>query len=539
MLGTIITGCAIGGLTWSCKEILNTFFKNENEIKNNEDELAISNDIWEDVWCNNNVYVRVDEENILTPLLSEIEAIPNGLKYIFKIPFGITTKDMNKCKIQIKELSNAVDVEIYHHKNDIAHIDIITEEEFKTIEGSISNAKWNKLWEELQVVTGNHNDGYKYPSLIEEKEIIGGTSYIFKMPIGKSTFHIVKNDVTIKEFLQARLIEIKTLKDNNIEIKAIYEELPTNVPYKFLERIGKGFSIPLGKGIDGFAVIDFSKMANAIISGNVGSGKSIMTKWILTYLGCMYSEDELDIYLADLKLLEIFRFKNMKHVKRFVDNVDDLIKVIHELHGIMMERYKKFRDLDVSDIYEYNKKYPNDKMKYIVLVIEEFASYSEELNSRCSKNEKYHKEILFLKTFLSLARASGIMTIATIQRPTAENMHPDIKSYLGNKVCFLAVNKISSSIMTDDEDLLCSLRGQGHGYLINQTNTENPQQEFQAFYISNDEIKEILTKKGLLRDKEELEENTIEDNIAYKKPVEKKTNNTYSKYNYDSEFDDI
>lgn len=537
MLGTIITGCAIGGLTWSCKEMLSTFFKNEN--KNNEDELAISNDIWEDIWCSNKIYVQVDEENILTPLLLEIENINNGLKYIFKMPFGITTKDMNKCKIQIKELSNAIDIEIYHHKNDIAHIDIITKEEFNTIEGSINNTKWNNLWKELEIATGNHNDGYKYPSLIGEKEITGGTSYIFKMPIGKGTSNIIKHNITIKEFLHARSIEVEALKDNNVEIKAIYEELPTNVPYKFLKRVGKGFSIPLGKTIDGFAVIDFSKMANAIIAGNVGSGKSIMTKWILTYLGCMYSENELDIYLADLKLLEIFRFKNMKHVKKFVDNVDDLIKIIHELYDIMMERYKKFRDVDVSDIYEYNEKYPKDKMKYIVLVIEEFATYSEELNSRCTKNEKYHKEILFLKTFLSLARASGIMTIATIQRPTAENMHPDIKSYLGNKICFLSVNKISSAIMSDDEDLLCGLRGKGHGYLISQANTEKPIQEFQAFNISNNEIKEMLTKNGLFRDKEELEENTTEDNIAYKKPIEKKSSNTYNKYNSDSEFDDI
>ena len=416
------------------------------------------------------------------------------------MPVGITAKDIQECKQQIKELSNAIDVEIYHDKDNIVHIDAYTEDDVKAIEGSIPTKKWNEFWKTTEVYTGNVNDGYKYPTLIEENKIPGGKSYVFKMPIGKSTFHITKQDITVKEFLKARLIEVEVRADGNVEIKAIYDELPKEVPYELIERENNGFTIPIGKSIDGVPTIDFSQRANLIVAGDIGSGKSTVTKWIITYLGCMFGVDELDIYLADLKVLELCKFRKLKHVQRFVDNVDDLITMIHELKDEMDRRYKIFAEVGVKDIYKYNEKYPNDKMKYIVLVIEEFAEYTSELNSRCGRNEKHHKEIVTLKRFLSKARASGIMTIPTIQRPTAENMHPDIKSYLGNKIGLLATNKLSSAVICDDEELLLNLRGQGHGYFISQTNPKKPREEFQAFYIDDDEIEELLKEKDLLRD---------------------------------------
>ena len=527
MLGAIIAGCAVGGLTWSCKEILNMFLKNKDN--ENEDELAISNDIWEDIWCSNNVYVQVDEENILTPVLSEIEKINNGFKYIFKMPFGITTKDMNKCKTQIKELSNAIDVDVYHHKNDIAHIDIMTKEEFNTIEGSINNAKWNKLWDELEVVTGNYNDGYKYPSLIDEKEIIGGTSYTFQMPIGKSSVHIIKQEITVKEFLQARMIEIEPLDGNRIEIRAIFEELSELIPLKFLSRSYKdSFEIPIGKFIDGYAVLNFEKVANVLDAGMQGSGKSIATKSALTY-----APDELEIYISDLKVVELNRFKRMKHVVKYVDTIQETGAMIKELKEIMQNRYKIFDKYEVSDIYEFNRKYPELKMPYILVVIEEIAEYTMSLPPKDYKVGYGVHESDMLSDLMFKARASGMCIWCTVQRPTKDSLSQNAKSSFGNVLGFKTATIEDSKIICGEEKLKY-LRGRGHGYFI----TEGINKEFQGFYIDNDEIKEILTKKGLLRDKKELEKHT-ENNIAYKQPTIKKVSNTYNTSKLDSDFDDI
>lgn len=495
MLGAVIAGCAIGGITYSCKEIYKTFFS----IKLDENDSTISKETWNNIWCYNKILVEVDKDNIQIPELTGVEPIENGDRYIFSVPLGITTKDMETCEIQIKEISNATDVQIMHYKDNIIHIDISTYEDVEAFNGSIENDEWNQLWKELELTTGNYYDGYKYPRLISESKIKGGISYVFQMPIGRSSFHVEQHDITIKEFLEAKQIEVLALSKNKLEIKAIYEKLPEMIPFELVPRTSDdSYEIPVGKFIDGYAVLDFKKVANVLDAGMQGSGKSVVTKYALAYLGCMYSTKELEIYISDLKRTELNRFKNMKHVKKYVETPKDTDIMIKQLMKIMDERYKKFAEVKVSDIYEYNEKYPESKMTYIFVAIEEMSRYTS--NSYVKLYYK-NKGLLgdqneTLAELLFNARASGISFWCTVQRPTKENLSPDVKSSLGNILAFKTMNSINSKIICDDDDKLKYLRGKGNGYLI----TEGLEKEFQAFYISNDEIEQLLEDKDLLKE---------------------------------------
>lgn len=498
MLGTVIAGCAIGGLAYSCKEFYKTFFSN----KLNEGELIISKETWENIWSYNKVLVEVDKNDIQMPTLVNVEPIKNGNRYIFNVPLGITTKDMERCKIQIKEFSNANEIEILYCRSGVVHINIYHYEEIELFNGSIENDKWNELWKELELVTGNQYDGYKYPQLISENKIAGGTSYVFQMPIGRSSSHILKHDTTVKEFLEAREIEIVSLNKNKVEIKAIYDELPDFIPFELFPRTSDdSFEIPIGKFIDGYAVLDFKKVANVLDAGMQGSGKSIATKWALTYLGCMYSPKELEIYISDLKRTELNRFKNMKHVKWYVDTPSGTDIMIKNLIKIMDERYKKFAEAKVSDVYEYNEKYPENKMPYIFVAIEEMSRFTSNAYVKsyyASKNLNTDQNYN-LSELLFNARASGLSLWCTVQRPTKENLNPDVKSSLGNILAFKTMNALNSKIICDDDDKLKYLRGKGHGYLI----TDGMQKEFQSFYITNDEIEQLLEDKDLLKEENE------------------------------------
>lgn len=500
MITAVLSGCAIGGIMYSFKELSRMFFNNKSIDNNN----IISKEIWEDIWCRNDVFIEVDKDNILTPLLLSVEEITNGLKYIFKMPLGITSKDLQVCKMQVKELSNAIDVQISHQEGDIAYIDVATRSDIEVFEGTIDNERWNKLWIELELTSKISSSGYKYPALISESDIVGGVSYVFQMPVGKSSHHVLKHDITIKEFLEAKQIEILPISKNRVEIKAFYKELPEIVPFKFLPRSSEdSFEIPIGKFIDGYAVLDFKKVANVLDSGMQGSGKSIATKWALTYLGCMYTPDELQIYISDLKITELNRFENMKHVVKYVDTVKDTDIMIRELKEIMQNRYKIFKSHKVSDIYEYNKKFPESKMPYIFVAIEEISSYtvSTSLKSRYKySNEEDQNEVLSELLFKS--RASGISVWCTVQRPTKENLNQDVKSSLGNILGFKTVDGNNSIIVCGKDEKLEKLRGKGNGYFI----TEGIDKEFQGFYIENDEIDKILKDRDLLKEESEYDD---------------------------------
>ena len=80
MIGAVLSGCAIGGIVYSFKELGKLFFSNNETVINNE---IIPKEIWEDIWCRNDVFVEVDKNNILTRLLLSVEELTNGFKYLF------------------------------------------------------------------------------------------------------------------------------------------------------------------------------------------------------------------------------------------------------------------------------------------------------------------------------------------------------------------------------------------------------------------------------------------------------------------------
>ena len=163
---------------------------------------------------------------------------------------------------------------------------------------------------------------------------------------------------------------------------------------------------------------------------------------------------------------------------------------------IMDERYKLFAKYGVSDAYEYNERFPNDKLPYIFVVIEEMARFTsnKSLKDHCTKakeNDQNEK----LAELLFAGRAAAMTLWVTVQRPTKDNLSPDVKSSLGNILAFQTTNSINSRIICDSDDQLKYLRGRGHGYFIN----EGCEEEFQGFFISNKEIEKILKERNLYK----------------------------------------
>ena len=70
---------------------------------------------------------------------------------------------------------------------------------------------------------------------------------------------------------------------------------------------------------------------HSYIVGSTGGGKSICIKSILTYLVVNFSEDELSLYLGDLKYVELSLFKHCKIVKEFRTSVEDVTDMIRDL----------------------------------------------------------------------------------------------------------------------------------------------------------------------------------------------------------------
>ena len=129
-------------------------------------------------------------------------------------------------------------------------------------------------------------------------------------------------------------------------------------------------------------------------------------------------------------------------------------------------------------------------MPFILVIMVEIARYTLAKGNK-QKGEKSKSEKLTELGFE--ARGAGVFLDITVQKPTANSLPPDVKSSLGNIVALLTTDSHNSRIICDDGDKLKYLRGFGHGYIQNDLGSE----EFQSFWASDEDITNILRKKGL------------------------------------------
>lgn len=322
------------------------------------------------------------------------------------------------------------------------------------------------------------NKKEQYPKLIKTYESSKGYTYLLSVPIGLSLDDFEK----LKGALQIQLrnnIEIRDRK-GYIEIEVLSKDLPSKIDFKLPIRTKKTICIPIGEGIEGMLYIDLKENPHSYIVGQTGSGKSVATKVILTSLINMYSSNEIELYLCDLKRVELNLFANTSHCKKFVYTVSDTTELIADLLEETNRRYDLFMRNNVTDIESYNKLNGVKKLKYQVLYIEEMVLLLEDSKKKAQK---------LLKQLMAISRASGLYVICTTQRPSSDIIDNVVKSLISNRIVF-KVEDTKNSIICLDQEGAEDLQGQGHGILKVGANKT----EFRGYYITDEQVKQYTKK---------------------------------------------
>ena len=322
------------------------------------------------------------------------------------------------------------------------------------------------------------NKKEQYPKLIKTYESSKGYTYLVSCPLGLSLDDFEK----LKGALQIQLkqnIEIRERK-GYIEIEVLSKELPSKIDFKLPIRTKKTICIPIGEGIEGMLYIDLKENPHSYIVGQTGSGKSLATKVILTSLINMYSSNEIELYLCDLKRVELNLFASVRHCKKFVYTVSDTTELIADLLEETNRRYDLFMKHKVTDIESYNKLNGVKKLKYQVLYIEEMVLLLEDSKKKAQK---------LLKQLMAISRASGLYVICTTQRPSSDIIDNVVKSLISNRIVF-KVEDTKNSIICLDSEGAEDLQGQGHGILkVGATKTE-----FRGYFITDEQVRNYTKK---------------------------------------------
>lgn len=258
--------------------------------------------------------------------------------------------------------------------------------------------------------------------------------------------------------------------------------------------------IPMGQAADGSAIIgDLAKMPHLLIAGQTGSGKSVAINTVLTSLLYQNSPADLRMILVDPKRVELNLYNAIPHLLTPV--IVDPEKTIAALRWAVSEmtrRYKLCADNHARNIVEYNGGNPEEKLPYIVIVVDELA----DLMMVASKEV----EALICR-IAQMARAVGIHLIIATQRPSVDVITGLIKANIPTRVAFTVASGVDSRTILDSigaEDLL------GRGDMLYLTSEIGKPIRVQGVYIDTKEVQRVTNKVKLTREPDYLTEEIIE-----------------------------
>ena len=368
---------------------------------------------------------------------------------------------------------------------------------------------FNKYFEQVKLYTQDGDNKIK-PKLINKEENVKGMKYTFTIPPGYGIDSLLKYKDGVEAVLGFRTDFV--IEGKNWVIQVLEKSLPKTIEYKIPVEDKKGIIIPIGEDLEGVININLVKDPNTFIVGTTGSGKSVCTKQIIVSLVNMYSPKELELYLCDLKRVELNLFRNLEHTKEFKYTVYDVTQVILDILEECNRRYDLFMKYNVTNIFEYNKIFQRSKLPFKILFIEEIVNLLQ---------DKKNVGMNALKQLVSICRASGIYCFISTQRPSSDVIDNVVKANINNRICF-KVEDVKNSVICIDDEGAEQLRGEGHGIL----KIGSSKKEFQGYYITDDEVKKLI--KPFIR-KEEVKTTSRQIGFVENKKEEQSEFSKYEK----------
>ena len=287
-----------------------------------------------------------------------------------------------------------------------------------------------------------------------------------------------------------KYINEEALKEDSIDAEIDYEEMIS----EDFQIIGDSASVPVGFTPDGRIVnfnLDTISDVHNFILGQSGTGKSVFLHNIILGGMARYSPLELQFYLMDFKIggVEFNRYKGEKHVKALlVDNSDAQItlEILREIANRMKERGKLLRKCGVSNIVEYNKLNPSERMPRIVFVADECHVMFPSSDDR--KNLRINTEIAGIMTKIAKeGRSQGVYLILATQTLAQSEIPREILNNISDFFLLRCAPTDSEILVSGSSDITGKLKT---GQVLHHEETDD--EVFKSNYLPTNEAVRII-----------------------------------------------
>ena len=241
-------------------------------------------------------------------------------------------------------------------------------------------------------------------------------------------------------------------------------------------------AVGLGKGAGGESVVgDLTKMPHLLIAGATGSGKTVCIHAIICCFLLYNTPRDVRFIMIDPKRVELTSYNSLPHLATPV--IVDTKKALGALRWLTQEMDKRYQTMAAArarNIEAYNKARPNEKLPYLVLVIDELA----DLMMTAGEEVEQH-----LCRLAQLARAVGIHLIVATQRPSVDVVTGLIKSNFPTRISFAVTSQVDSRTILDSggaEKLL------GKGDMLYMPTEASKPKRLQGCFLSDAEIERLV-----------------------------------------------
>ena len=256
---------------------------------------------------------------------------------------------------------------------------------------------------------------------------------------------------------------------------------------------GSDLTFAVGKDISGKVIVyDIDQFPHLLIAGATGSGKSVCINTLIVSLIYKAHPNNVKMIMIDPKVVELSVYNGIPHL--MIPVVTDPKKAAAALNWAvteMMERYKKFADLNVRDLKGYNKAVeqrekeegPSDihkKLPQIIVIVDELADLI-----MVAKNDVEDA----ICRLAQLARACGIHLIIATQRPSVDVITGLIKANMPSRLAFAVSSNIDSRTILDmggAEELL------GKGDMLFYPKGLKKPVRLQGAFVSDSDVNKIV-----------------------------------------------
>jgi S-DNA-T family DNA segregation ATPase FtsK/SpoIIIE len=286
--------------------------------------------------------------------------------------------------------------------------------------------------------------------------------------------------IFIDEDIEEETEEIQTtniLKYEYYPVENIIEENKDNkvLTYTFIEGEKEGVKACVGQDIENNLISIDMLEGHIVVGGASRWGKSSFLNVFITNLMRTYTPSEICLFGCDFKKSDVYFFRKYKHFRKMSTNKQEFMDQIDRLEKLITERAEILDKENCRNVINYNKTH-DKKMSYIIFVIDELIQLVSD--NDCKR---------ILHNFMSKCASYGIYFVLATQDLTKETVGK-CKMNCSQIIGFHTFDETDSNTLIGKGGNLQDITIKGRCKIKNSEGLK----ETQIFYISEDEIEEVL-----------------------------------------------